>query len=127
MGRKIWGIGVAAISALTILTSVGEAQAEGILVQFQRGVLCDEAGQIEEIISQYGDRPLKDVLISLNERTGKLSCGMVLNPVLMRMTPLRIVATPVGNMIIVKLTDVSGRAQFTWRPMGSFELVRVDV
>ena len=99
MGRKIWGIGVAAISALTILTGVGEARAEGVLVHFQQGVLCDEAGQIEEIISQYGDRPLKDVLISLNERTGKLSCGMVLNSVLIRMTPLRIVATPVGNMI----------------------------
>lgn len=113
MGRRIWNISASAVLALTILTSFGEAQAEGMLVEFQRGLLCDEVGQVEEIVSQFGHTPLGDVLVSLNERTGKISCGVVMKPMFLLMEPLRVVSTPAGKMVIVKLTDpTGGRVQY---------------
>ncbi|MGI9407188.1 MAG: hypothetical protein ACR2O4_12535, partial [Hyphomicrobiaceae bacterium] len=121
MGRRTsrrFGIfGAAGILALTFVLHMGTARAEGIVIRFQDGVLCDTAEQIENIVSQYGEKPLKDVLVALNDKTGKVSCGMVRRPVFLVMEPLRVVGSPVGKLIIIKLTAFTGLVQYAWRPM----------
>ena len=104
--------------ALTLFISSGKSHAEGMLIKFEYGIMCDESGQIEEIISQYGQKPLQEVLVAVNERTGKVSCGVVRNPVLLVMEPVRVIGTPAGRMLIVKLTAINGLIQYAWRPIG---------
>ncbi|MGI9407082.1 MAG: hypothetical protein ACR2O4_11990 [Hyphomicrobiaceae bacterium] len=106
-------------ATLTALMTSGQAQAEPMLIKFHEGVLCDKADQVEEVISQYGQKPLKAVLVALNARTGKTSCGMVSKPALLVMESQKVVATPGGKMVIVKLTARSGMVQYTWRALGS--------
>lgn len=105
------------IVALALIMQIGAARAEGMLIKFQDGVLCDEADQVERIVAQHGKVPLRDVLVALNDTTGKVSCGMVRKPLMLFMEPLRVVDTGGKKFMIVKLTTLRGTIQFAWRPM----------
>jgi hypothetical protein len=89
-----------------------------MLIKFQNGVLCDKATQIERIVSQFEARPLQDVLIALNDSTGKVSCGMIRKPMHFYMEPVQLVKVGNNKFLIIKLTSFRGIVQYAWRPMG---------
>ena len=112
---------VTVFCALTLVMPARSLHAESILIRFQDGVLCDKADQVESIVAQHGKMPLRDVLVALNDKTGKISCGMVRQPVMLYMEPLRVVNTDGKKFMIIKLTTLRGAVQYAWRPMGSDE------
>ena len=111
---------LATATAVTSQTSSAEARPSGTVIRFQQGVLCDEAGQIAEILSQFGQGTLQGVLETVNKRTGKVSCGVVKKPIVWLMEPLSIVSTPGGKMAIVRLTSRTGIVQYAWRKLENF-------
>ncbi|MEL6288079.1 MAG: hypothetical protein AAFQ35_04790 [Pseudomonadota bacterium] len=89
------------------------------MVTFTSGVLCDTADQMAEIISHFGKRSLQAVIVELNARTRRRSCGLVRGGrVKVRIEPHRIVSSPGGKMLIVRLTTGAGEVQYTWRRLG---------
>jgi len=127
MGKRTWTIGAAAILALTIAMQTGAvraegqtsgAHAEGMLIMFQNGVLCDEAIQVERIVSQFENKALKDVLVALNSSTGEISCGMIRRPVHFYMEPDRVVTVGEKKFLIIRLTSLRGLVQYAWRRLG---------
>ena len=114
MTRTILYIATFFVTASAFFYSVPEVRAQGVVVVIEQGIVCDRAEQIAKIVSQYGQKPLQQVVDSLNQSTGKRSCGIIQKRMVLMAEPVRIVDTPIGQMKIMKLTTYAGHVQYAW-------------